>query len=117
MRRQSRLKRPTGAVNWDTPKVTAAPVSLRRPGGKTWRSESGQKHLDVREIFAEAFESIRERRMAKPGGRTTAEGFCVVRSLGVTLRNQLAYGSFHVELHDVRYLASSDVRYVDYILF
>jgi hypothetical protein len=55
--------------------------------------------------------------MAKPGGRTTAEGFCVVPSLGVTLRNQLAYGSFHVELHDVRYLASSDVRYVDYILF
>jgi hypothetical protein len=45
------------------------------------------------------------------------EGFCVVRSLGVTLRNQLAYGSFHVELHDVRYLASSDVRYVDCILF
>ena len=67
--------------------------------------------------LCEAFESIRERRMAKPSGRTTAEGFCVVRSLRVRLRNQLAYGSFHVELHDVRYLASSDVRYVDYILF
>ena len=100
MRRQSRLKRPTGTVNWATPKVTAAP-----------RVASPSRRQDVAI-------GVRPKASGCPRNlRTTAEGFCVVRSLGVTLRNRLAYGSFHVELHDVRYLASSDVRYVDYILF
>jgi hypothetical protein len=48
--------------------------------------------------------------MAKPDGENTAEGFC-------TSGSQLIYGLFHTELHDVSYLASSVVRYVDYILF